>query len=100
MRWSLAPPPRLGTRCYPRGSPCRWLPLGYVVGSSVPLLGGNPIHIDLSVHHVAKALRSATRIALNMKDLYEEKDFKRESALVRKIPTDQIKNSVIVTAIL
>ena len=78
--------PRLGIRCYPRGSLCRWLPLGYAVGSSVPLLGGNPIHIDLSVHHVAKALRSAVRIALNVKYLYEEKGLKSESALVRKIP--------------
>ena len=43
--------------------------LGYSVGASVPLLGGNPIHGDLSVHHVAKALRSAVQIALNMKDL-------------------------------
>ena len=43
--------------------------LGYSVGASVPLLDGNPIHGDLSVHHVAKALRSAEQIGLNMKDL-------------------------------
>ena len=36
-------------------------PLGFSVGASVPLLGGNPIHDDLSVHHVAKALRSTAQ---------------------------------------
>ena len=43
--------------------------LGVSVGASVPLLGGNPDHGDLSVHHVAKALRSTAQIALNVKDL-------------------------------
>ena len=45
--------------------------LGSSVGASVPLLGGNPIHDDLSVHHVAKALRSTAQIALNVKDLWK-----------------------------
>ena len=43
--------------------------LGFSVDAPVTLLGGNPDHGDLSVHHVAKALHSTAQIALNVKDL-------------------------------